>query len=60
MSNGQDPGKPPQKPASQSSAGTAPVTGGSTEIGGVTGTAAAPAPGGQGKIKPLDDDRPPQ
>lgn len=56
MPNGQDPSKPSQKPGSDSGTGT----GGVPETGGVTGTGAGPASGTPGKIKPQEDDRPPQ
>jgi hypothetical protein len=64
MPNGQDPGTPPQKPGSDSGTGTGTGgetgTGSSTGTGSVTGTGAGSASGAPGKIKPLDDDRPPQ
>jgi hypothetical protein len=72
MPNGQDPGTPPQKPGSASGADTGTGTGGetgrgsetgkgsSTGTGSVTGTGAGSTSGAPGKIKPLDDDRPPQ
>jgi hypothetical protein len=52
MPNGQDPSKPSQKPGSDSGSGTG--------TGGGTGTGAGPASGVPGKIKPQEDDRPPQ
>jgi hypothetical protein len=52
MPNGQDPSKPSQKPGSGSGTGTG--------TGGGTGTGVGPASGVPGKIKPQEDDRPPQ
>jgi hypothetical protein len=64
MPNGQDPGTAPQKPGSDSGAGTGTGsetgTGSSTGTGSVTGTGAGSTSGAPGKIKPQDDDRPPQ
>jgi hypothetical protein len=68
MPNGQDPGTAAQKPGSDSGTGTGSETGtgsstgtgSGTGTGSVTGTGAGSTSGAPGKIKPQDDDRPPQ